>query len=188
MLPNNQSVPIVYSRGGTSKGLFFRDHDLPPPGPNRDRFLSRIMGSPDPVQIDGMGGSNVVTSKIAIISPSDRPDADVDYNFVQVGIGSKIVDYTGNCGNVSSAVGPYTIDEGLLKEDRPGINLDPDMQAKEVRIYNTNTKKILVSHVPVDSKTGKALEAGTYSISGIAGTGAPILMDYRNVSALSCCT
>ena len=181
MLSKDQSIPVVYVRGGTSKALFFHEHDLPPPGLARDRLLRRLMGSPDPMQIDGMGGSHVVTSKAAIIAQSTREDADVDYTFVQVGIDNEFVGYEGNCGNISAAVGPFAVDEGLLKQDRPGVSPDSQVKTKEVRIYNTGTKKILISHVPIDQNNGKALEAGDYEIAGCPGTGAPILMDYRNV-------
>ena len=181
MLSKDQSIPVVYARGGTSKALFFHEHDLPAPGLARDRLLRRLMGSPDPMQIDGMGGSHVVTSKAAIIARSTREDADVDYTFVQVGIDDGFVGYAGNCGNISAAVGPFAVDEGLLKQDRPGVSPDSQVKAKEVRIYNTGTKKLLISHVPIDQNSGKALEAGDYEIAGCPGTGAPILMDYRNV-------
>jgi 2-methylaconitate cis-trans-isomerase PrpF len=163
--------------------VFFHEKDVPPPGPGRDRFILRVMGSPDPMQIDGMGGSHVVTSKVAIIGPSARPDADVDYTFCQVSISTAHVGYGGNCGNISSGVGPFAIDEGLVKEVRPGFSLDPKLKTREVRIYNTGTKKILISHVPVDDKTGFALEAGDYAIAGCPGTAAPILMDFKNVSS-----
>ena len=139
------------------------------------------MGSPDPLQIDGMGGSHIVTSKIAIIRPSDRDDADVDYTFAQVGIENNTVGYTGNCGNISAGVGPFAIDEGLVKEKRPGVSPDPDVRTQLVRIYNTGTKKVLVSHVPLDPKTGLSLESGNFAIDGVPGTAAPILMDYSNV-------
>lgn len=175
------SVPFTYIRGGTSKALFFHEKDVPAPGPKRDAFLRRVMGSPDPLQIDGMGGSHIVTSKIAIIRPSDRDDADVDYTFAQVGIENNTVGYTGNCGNISAGVGPFAIDEGLVKEKRPGVSPDPDVRTQLVRIYNTGTKKVLVSHVPLDPKTGLSLESGNFAIDGVPGTAAPILMDYSNV-------
>lgn len=179
---NHRSVPVAYIRGGTSKALFFHESDVPPAGEARDRFLRRIMGSPDRLQIDGMGGSHVVTSKIALIRPSERPDADVDYTFVQVGIDNDVVGYVGNCGNISAGVGPFSIDEGLVKEKRPGVSIDPKLEAQEVRIYNTGTKKVLISHVPIDPETGNSLEPGDAAIDGCPGTGAPILMDYSNVS------
>lgn len=94
-------IPAVYFRAGTSKGVFLQEKDIPAPGKLRDRVVKRIMGAPDQIQIDGLGGSRVVTSKVAIIGPSQREDADVDYTFGQVGIGDDAVDYSGNCGNIS---------------------------------------------------------------------------------------
>ncbi|KIV95198.1 hypothetical protein PV10_02877 [Exophiala mesophila] len=177
----NQSVPVTYIRGGTSKALFFHEHHVPPPGIARDRFLKRVMGTPDPLQIDGMGGSHIVTSKIALIRPSERPDADVDYTFAQVSINDDFVGYSGNCGNISAGVGPFAIDEDLVKEKRPGVSMDPKIKTQEVRIFNTGTNKLLISHVPIDPATGNSLEPGDASIDGCPGTGAPILMDYSNV-------
>lgn len=181
MRTNKQyGVPVSFYRGGTSKALFFHEKDLPELGLQRDRFLKRAMGSPDPLQLDGMGGSRAVTSKVAIVKKSDREDADVDYTFAQVGIVSKVIYYNANCGNISSAVGPFAIDEGLV-EYRPGFPINPLVNAQEVRIYNTGTKKILIAHVPIDSD-GLALVEGDCTISGVPGTSAPILMDYRYVS------
>lgn len=173
------SVFATFIRGGTSKAVFFHEKDIPPPGAARDRFLVRIMGSPDPAQIDGMGGGRVVTSKVAIIRPSKRPDADIDYTFAQVGLGEATVSYDANCGNISSGVGPFAINEGLLKSstwcDGKGI----------VKIYNTGTDALLVAHLPVDPATGRALVKGDYAISGCQSTGAPILMDFSQVSLTS---
>jgi 2-methylaconitate cis-trans-isomerase PrpF len=127
-----------------------------------------------------MGGGRIVTSKIAIIKPSDRDDADVDYTFAQVGIGEDTIGYDGNCGNISSGVGPFVIDEGLMREFRRGVSVDPRVRTQEVRIYNTGTKKVLISHVPLEEESGKSLESGEIAIDGVPGTGAPILLDYRN--------
>lgn len=182
MVQHRPWVPVSYIRGGTSKALFFHEHNVPPAGALRDRFLRRIMGSPDRMQIDGMGGSHLVTSKVALIRPSVHGDADVDYTFVQVGIDNDVVGYSGNCGNISAGVGPFAIDEGLVKEKRTGVSLEPGSNAQEVRIYNTGTNKILISHVPIDPLTGLSLETGNASIDGCPGSGAPILMDYSNVS------
>ena len=169
------SVAATFIRGGTSKALFFHAKDVPSPGPSRDRLLIRLMGSPDPSQIDGMGGAKIVTSKIAIIAPSARLDADVDYTFCQVGLGEDSIDYDANCGNISSGVGPFAINEGLVhrQEWRDGLRI--------VRIYNTGMKSVLIAHVPVDSKTNRALEKGDHTIDGVPGTGAAILMDYSQV-------
>ena len=140
---------------------------MPEPGPQRDRLLARLMGSPDVLQIDGLGGGRPITSKVAIIAPSSRPDADVDYTFAQVDLPSASVGYAGNCGNISSGVGPFAIDEGLV-EAREGLT--------RVRIYNTNTGKLLVADVPVHG--GRAAVDGDYVIPGVPGTGAEIAMNW----------
>ena len=119
------------------------------------------------IQIDGLGGSRPITSKIAIISPSQRPDADVDYLFAQVAIDTAGVGYAGNCGNISSGVGPFAIDEGLVAPTEP---------TTRVRIYNVNTRKILTAIVPV--RAGRACVSGTYTIPGVPGSGAEIVLDY----------
>ena len=176
---NQYAIPTTYYRGGTSKAIFFHEHVLPPPGPQRDRLLKRAIGSPDPLQLDGMGGSKAVTSKIAIVKPSTRPDADVDYTFAQVGVADDFIGYDANCGNISAAVGPFAIDEGLVKY-RPGRSVDPKVNTQEVRIYNTGTRKVLSAHVPITEK-GSFESEGTQAIAGVPGTGSPILMDYRFV-------
>ncbi|EGP88548.1 unnamed protein product [Zymoseptoria tritici ST99CH_1E4] len=179
MTTGEPTVPAIYIRGGTSKALFFHEKDIPPHGPNRDRFLMRIMGSPDPMQIDGMGGTYPVTSKVAIIRPSEREDADVDFIFCQVSVNSRFVDYDAGCGNISSGVGPFAINEGLVKEKRLSNAADPSIISQEVRMYQTGTKKVLITHVPINEKTGRFLEKGDYEIAGCPGSGSPILMDYR---------
>lgn len=174
--PDEQiEVRCVLMRGGTSKALFFHEADVPPAGPARDSLLKRAMGTPDVLQIDGMGGSRLVTSKVAIIQKSMRPDADIDYNFAQIDIDRDLIGYDGNCGNISSAVAPFAIDEGLVQAVEP---------VTTVRIYNTNTDKVLVSKVQV--KGGKARVLGDCAIAGVPGTGAEILMDYSGtVGALT---
>lgn len=163
------ALRCVLMRGGTSKGLYFHEADLPAPGAQRDRLLKRVMGSPDVMQIDGLGGSRLVTSKIAIVKRSARDNADVDYTFAQVDIERDIIGYDGNCGNISSGVGPFAVDEGLVKAVEP---------VTRVRIYNTNTQKVLVAQVSVAG--GKARVSGDCAIAGVPGTGAPILMDYAD--------
>ena len=163
------AVPAVLMRGGTSKGVYFHARDVPPPGPHRDAFLRRIMGSPDVLQIDGLGGSRPITSKIAIIGPASRPDADVDYTFAQVDIESDQVSYTGNCGNISAGVGPFAVDEGLVPVAE-GVT--------RVRIHNTNTNKMLIAHVPVSN--GTACVEGDFTLPGVPGTAAEIVMDWSN--------
>lgn len=162
-------IRCVLMRGGTSKALFFHEADVPPPGPARDRVLKRAMGTPDVLQIDGMGGSRLVTSKIALIKKSERGDADVDYTFAQADVERDRIGYDANCGNISSAVAPFAIDEGLVTAVEP---------VTTVRIHNTNTGTLLVSKVQV--KNGKARIKGDCAIAGVPGTGAEILMDYTD--------
>ena len=142
------------------------------------------MGTPDPIQIDGLGGAKAVTSKIAIIRPSQRDDADIDYIFAQSGVKDDLIDYTANCGNISSGVGPFAIDEGLVREFRKGQSLDAKIRTQEVRIFNTGTAKVLISHVPID-EDGYSIAAGEYTMAAVPGTGAPILMDYRETVGAS---
>ncbi len=142
-------VPCVIARGGTSKAVFFKEHDIPPAGDLRDKFLLRVMGSPDMRQIDGLGGASSLTSKVAIIGPSAREDADIDYTLGQVSFTAAIVDWRGNCGNISSAAGLYAVDEGFVKAVEPFT---------VVRIFNTNTQKMIYATVPV--KDGRGLSEG----------------------------
>jgi len=166
--PEQIGIPCTLLRGGTSKGVYFHERDLPPEGPVRDRVLKRLMGTPDIVQIDGLGGSRLITSKIAIIKNSSRPDADVDYTFGQVEAERDAIHWSGNCGNISAGVGPFAINAGLVEAVSP---------VTVVRIYNTNTDKILIAHVPIDD--GFAKVDGDFSIDGVPGTGAEIFMDYH---------
>ncbi len=161
------AIRCTILRGGTSKGVYLLEHDIPPPGLLRDRLLKCVMGSPDVLQIDGLGGARLITSKVAIIKRSDRPDADVDYTFAQVNPERDQIVYTSNCGNISSGVGPFAIDAGLVAATTP---------VTVVRIHNTNTGKILVAHVPVAG--GRAKVTGDFAIDGVPGTGAEIKMDY----------
>lgn len=162
------AIPCTLMRGGTSKGLYFHANDLPPSGPSRDAALKALMGSDDLLQIDGLGGSRLVTAKFAIVSKSQRSDADVDYTYGIVPPGRGIVVYTSNCGNISAGVGPFAIDTGLVEAAGP---------VTEVRIFNTNTSKILIAHVP--TRGGRARVHGEFAIPGVPGTGAEIFMDYR---------
>jgi 2-methylaconitate cis-trans-isomerase PrpF len=154
-------------RGGTSKAVFLRPEVLPGPGSTRDRVIMGIFGSGDPRQIDGLGGADVLTSKVAIVGPSERADADVDYTFGQVGIGEAIIDWFGNCGNISSAVGVFAIEEGLVTPVEP---------LTTVSIYNTNTNLLLRSTVPV--RNGVPEVEGDFQISGVPGSGAEIKIDF----------
>ncbi|MGI6677983.1 MAG: 2-methylaconitate cis-trans isomerase PrpF family protein [Dehalobacterium sp.] len=158
-------------RGGTSKGIYMHENNLPTEKEARDAVILKIYGSPDVRQIDGLGGADPLTSKLAIIGPSSHPDADVDYTFAQVSINQALVDYSGNCGNISAGVGPFAVDEGLVKAVEP---------VTVVRIFNTNTKKILVAEVPV--KDGKARVRGDYAIAGVPGTGAKIMLDFAGTA------
>lgn len=161
------TLPCVLMRGGTSKAVFFHESALPPSGAARDELLMRVMGAGDPLQIDGLGGSRLSTSKVAIIAPSRRDDADVDYTFVQVDVEQRQVFHDGNCGNISAAVGPYAVDEGLVQAKEPFT---------AVRIHNVNTGALMVARVPVSR--GRARVLGDCAIAGVPGTAAEILMDY----------
>jgi 2-methylaconitate cis-trans-isomerase PrpF len=166
---NQRKVRAVYMRGGTSRCLVFHERDLPAPGRERDAILLAALGSPDPYgrQLDGLGGGISSLSKACIIGPPTLPGADVDYTFAQIEIGRAFVDYAGNCGNCSSAIGPFAIDEGLVAA-REGETI--------VRIHNTNTKKLIVAHVPVAD--GEAAVAGDFELAGVAGRGARIALDF----------
>jgi 2-methylaconitate cis-trans-isomerase PrpF len=164
-------IPAVLMRGGTSKGLFFHANHLPPDPGLRDALLLAAYGSPDPNrrQIDGVGGAVSTTSKVAIISPSASPDYDVVYNFGQVSIDRPLVDFKGNCGNISSAVGPFAVDEGLVAATEP---------VTRVRIHQINTDKLIVAEVPV--KDGRFDEAGDYEIAGVPGRGGKIILRFSD--------
>jgi len=166
-----RKIPVVIQRGGTSKGVYIHEKDLPKDPRLRDKVILAIFGSPDRRQIDGLGGADPLTSKVAIISPSERKDADVNYTFGAVDINEPIVDYKANCGNISSGVGPFSIDEGLVKAKG---------SETIVRIYNTNTKKILKAFVP--TYRGKTKYLGDYAIDGVPGTSAKILLDYAGTA------
>ena len=156
-------------RGGTSKALIFRAEDLPPDRAHRDRIFLAAIGSPDPNgrQLDGMGGGISSLSKICIVGPPSRPDADINYTFGQVAIGGATVDYSGNCGNMSSAIGPFAVDEGL-------VAIAGNEAA--VRIHNTNTHKIIVARFAIAD--GRAAVEGDFTLPGVAGSGAPIRLDF----------
>ena len=164
-------IPCVLMRGGTSRGLYVRRNDLPVDPNLRDKVILRMYGSPDVRQIDGIGGADSLTSKLAIIGPSTRADADVDYTFAQVSITERLIDYKGNCGNISSGVGPFAIDEGLVEAVAPMTT---------VRIHQTNTSSIIVADVPVAN--GKAAVEGDYHIDGVPGTGARIGLDFSSTA------
>jgi 2-methylaconitate isomerase len=162
-------IPAVFMRGGTSKAIMFHARDLPADRAAWDDLFTAAMGSPDPFgrQLDGMGGGVSSLSKVCVLAPSARDDADIDYTFAQVQIREKRVDYKSNCGNMNSAVGPFAVDEGLV-----GANGD----SATVRIFNTNTRKIIRATFPLDGE--QARYDGELVIPGVAGTGAPVRLDF----------
>src|SRR2546426_9925541 len=164
-----KKIRAVSMRGAPSRCLVFRADDLPGAGPARDRILLAALGSPDPYgrQLNGLGGGISSLSKACIVGTPTHPEADVDYTFAQVDVKSPVVDYHGNCGNCSSAIGPFAIDERLVGA-RDGETL--------VRIHNTNTKKLIVAHVPV--RDGEAAVEGDFELAGVAGRGARIALDF----------
>lgn len=166
---NEKNLPAMIIRGGTSKGIYLLESDLPKEHEKWDPLLLKMMGSPDKKQIDGLGGSQSVTSKVAIVNRSAREDADVDYTFAQVSIDKPIVSYKGNCGNISSGVGPFAIEKGLV-EAKEGTT--------SVRIYNTNTNKIIVADVKTEN--GTVRYDGDFSIAGVPGTASPIRLKFLN--------
>ena len=170
MHPEMETLRCAIVRGGTSKGIFIMKNELPADPALRDKAILAIYGSPDLRQIDGLGGADTLTSKLAIIGPATKEGADVDYTFGQVSITDPFVDYGGNCGNISSAVGPFAIDMGLVEPVEP---------VTTVRIHMTNTGRILTAQVPV--KGGKAAVEGDFAIDGVPGTGARITLDWSDV-------
>jgi len=166
MMEGFRKIPCVIKRGGTSKAVFLHMKDLPKDPELAKRVILAIFGSPDKRQIDGLGGADPLTSKVAIVGPSERQEADVDYTFGAVDINEPVVDFNANCGNIISAVGPFAIDEGLVPAKEPETI---------VRIFNTNTQKILKAYVPIEK--GKTKYLGDYAIDGVPGTGAKTLID-----------
>ncbi|OGA55321.1 MAG: PrpF family protein [Betaproteobacteria bacterium RIFCSPLOWO2_12_FULL_62_13] len=164
-------IPAVFMRGGTSNAIVFHAKDLPRDRAMWDEIFLAAIGSPDPYgrQLDGMGGGISSLSKVCVIGPSSRSDADIDYTFAQVQVKEAKVDYTSNCGNMSSAMGPFAVDEGLVK-----------VSGKEalVRIHNTNTRKIIWARFPLDD--GVAAVDGDLTIPGVSGTGAPVRLEFRD--------
>ena len=175
-------IPATYMRGGTSKGVFFRLEDLPlaaqQPGPARDKLLMRVIGSPDPYgkQIDGMGGATSSTSKTVIVSRSTRPDHDVDYLFGQVAIDQAFVDWSGNCGNLSAAVGPFAVASGLVDAARI-----PQDGTVVVRIWQANIGKTIVAHVPVSH--GEVQETGDFELDGVTFPAAEVALEFMDPAA-----
>lgn len=163
-----RALPAVFMRGGTSKGVFLRESDLPAAGPERDALILELLGSPDPMQIDGLGGTFSSTSKVMAVSRSTRPGCDVDYLFAQGAVTRPVVDYRGNCGNLTSAVGVYAIDEGLVEELSEPVTT--------VVLYNKNTGVRVRAHIPV--RRGRAAVQGDHRIAGVPRPGAKIINEY----------
>jgi 2-methylaconitate cis-trans-isomerase PrpF len=160
-------IPTVIMRGGTSKGLILRRSDLPADEVLRDGVILRIYGSPDNSQIDGLGGGTSTTSKLAIVGPSSHPDANIDYTFGQVSLDRQVVDYNVTCGNFVTAVGLYAVEEGYVPLTEP---------ITSVKIYNTNTKKLIVAEIPV--KNGQIQYEGGFSIAGVPGLSSRIMLNF----------
>ena len=169
------AIPCTVMRGGTSKGLYFRKDDLPADTALRDAVLLAAMGSPDPRQIDGMGGAHPLTSKIAVVGPSTHPDADIDYLFLQAVVDEARIDAGQNCGNLLAGIGPFAIEEGLFPA-QDGVT--------QVRIHMLNTKSIAVA--AVQTPGGKVRYDGEARIDGVPGTAAPIPIDFLDVAGSSC--
>ena len=175
-------IPATYLRGGTSKGVFFRLQDLPAqaqtPGAARDALLMRVIGSPDPYgkQIDGMGGATSSTSKTVIVSPSAKPDHDVDYLFGQVSIDKAFVDWSGNCGNLSAAVGPFAISSGLIDAKQL-----PQNGMAIVRIWQANISKTIIAHVPMVN--GAVQETGDFELDGVTFPAAEVQLEFMDPAA-----
>ena len=172
-------IPATYIRGGTSKGVFFRRQDLPAaaqePGEARDKILQRVIGSPDPYgqQIDGMGGATSSTSKTVILDKSTQPDHDVDYLFGQVAIDKAFVDWSGNCGNLTAAVGAFAIAGGLVDADRI-----PENGTCTVRIWQKNIQKTIIAHVPITN--GEVQETGDFELDGVTFPAAEVVVEFMD--------
>ena len=167
MSNKNKKLPVSIIRGGTSKGVYILQSDLPEDKAEWEPLLLRLMGSPDKKQIDGLGGSQSVTSKVAIVQKSEHPGADVDYTFAQVSVDKPLVSYKGNCGNISSGVGPFAIEKGLVQAENGTTS---------VRIYNTNTDKIIIADV--NTPDGEVEYSGDFYIAGVPGTASPVRLKF----------
>ena len=170
-----RAIPCMFMRGGTSRGPFFLLEDLPADSEVRDRVLLAAMGSPDPRQIDGLGGATTVTSKVAMVSPSQRPGIDVDYHFAQVWLDKAIVDTAPSCGNMLAGVGPFAIERGLVTADA---------DETWVRIYDVNTGSRI--EAIVQTPGGAVTYAGDQRIDGVPGTGAPVVLSFSDVVGSKC--
>ncbi len=175
-MTGQRRIPATYMRGGTSKGIFFRLEDLPAscqtPGPARDRLLRRVMGSPDPygAQIDGMGGATSSTSKCVIVSPADVPGHDINYLYGQVSIDSDLIDWSGNCGNLTTAAAAFAIHAGYVPAGPDGT--------RTVRIWQANIGKTIIAHVPVSG--GEVQETGDFEVDGVTFPAAEIALEFAD--------
>jgi len=165
-------IPAIYMRGGTSKGVFFRADSLPADPVLRDKILLRVIGSPDPYekQTDGMGAATSSTSKLVLVGPSSRPDCDVDYLFGAASIDKPVIDWSGNCGNLTSAVGPFAIEQGFVKAPQDGVAI--------VRIWQANINAKIIAHVPVIN--GEVVEEGEFELDGVTFPAAEIKIEFLN--------
>lgn len=171
----NDGTPVMWMRGGTSKGGYFLASDLPADPAKRDAMLLGMFGSPDPRQIDGMGGADPLTSKVAVVKPSTRPGVDVDYLFLQVFVDQPIITDAQNCGNILAGVGPFAIERGLMKAE---------LGETPVTIYMENTAQIAVARVQTPG--GQVSYGGTARIDGVPGTAAPIPIAFRDTAGSTC--
>ncbi|MEQ8440500.1 MAG: 4-oxalomesaconate tautomerase [Alphaproteobacteria bacterium] len=171
----SNSVPAMLMRGGTSKGLYFLRADLPKDVAERDTFLLKVMGSPDPRQIDGVGGADPLTSKVAVVAKSDRPDVDVDYLFLQVFVDQAIVTDAQNCGNILAGIGPFALERGLVQ---------PSGDVTDVRIFMENTGQVAVATVATPH--GAVRYDGAAGIDGVPGTAAAIPIVFEDTAGSSC--
>ncbi|GAA5174360.1 4-oxalomesaconate tautomerase [Modicisalibacter zincidurans] len=171
----SDGIACLWMRGGTSKGGFFLASDLPADSDARDACLLRIMGSPDPRQIDGMGGADPLTSKVAVVAPSNRPDADVEYLFLQVHVDRALVSDAQNCGNMLAAVAPFAIERGLVSVQG---------ETTDVRVHMKNTGQVATSRV--QTRGGKIAYTGDTAIDGVPGTASPILITFEDTAGSSC--
>ncbi|MDH3703913.1 MAG: PrpF family protein [Alphaproteobacteria bacterium] len=164
-------IPATFMRGGTSNAIVFKDSDLPSDRALWDKIFLAAMGTPDPNgrQLNGMGGGISSLSKVCVVGPPSHPDADIDYTFAQIGVQQESVGYAANCGNMSAAMGPFAVDEGIVSVEG---------SKAMVRIHNTNTKKIIHAHFDMDD--GSAAVDGDYELRGVAGTGSPVTLEFRN--------
>lgn len=172
---SDDGIPVMWMRGGTSKGGYFLSGDLPTDVAERDRFLLRVMGSPDPRQIDGMGGADPLTSKVAVVSKSSRPGIDVDYLFLQVFVDQALVSDQQNCGNMLAGVGPFAIERGLIQSAEGETR---------VSIFMENTGQVAVA--TVSTPAGTVSYVGDAQIDGVPGTAAPVPLEFRDTAGSSC--